>query len=732
MAKLMRIGIVIIACLVGAAVGTLSLPLDDAAAADPACPGSWPEQGYDGSLRQEDRGRIAFQDFFTDADGDRWFIIRSSDSNGYTTVRAYPATNNGYSADSPDEVCYLVVRKPGAAQDAAEPKQVVFPKEQEEPEPPDPCQVRGGPTGPARPAASRRSDPQGTDQSNIVAQLERNAAEFEYGIGRRCGNLTIATIGEPLTFNLALADDASSSNVLGYLFEGLTEVSWLTNREEPGLAQSWEHSTDGLTWTFHLRQDVRWNDGQPFTAHDVAFTFNRIIYNDDINANARAAFNFRVLDDATGEWRDEPMTVTVLDEYTVRFGLPVPSAPFLRSMGTAIYPKHILEQYVDARTFHTVWGIDTDPSEVIGTGPFTIAGYEPGRSLVLRRNTDYWLRDAAGNRLPYLDGIVYVQVHDLAAELARFRAGQSDVHGVLGEEFAGLAPLQDAENFIIHRRGPGLGLSFLAFNMNPGRNDAGESYVAPERLEWFRNMQFRQAVAHVIDKHAVIDDVYHGHAFPQSSSISPAAGDFHNPNVRRYEYDLDQANAILDDLGWTDTDGDGIREDSAGNSIEFTMVTNEGNTVRERTGAIIHQGLQSVGIGAAFEINPFAEIVPQLTTTYDWEAIVIGFGEGSDPHGGIVLWHSGENFHLWHPRQAQPATAWEAEIDDLYVRASQELNHEQRVALYHRAQEIVAENLPLIFTVRPERITAVRNVFGNTTATLYGLWDIRYLYRTDR
>ena len=94
--------------------------------------------------------------------------------------------------------------------------------------------------------------------------------------------------------------------------------------------------------------------------------------------------------------------------------------------------------------------------------------------------------------------------------------------------------------------------------------------------------------------------------------------------------------------------------------------------------------------------------------------------------------HSSENLHLWYPNQPQPATDWEAEIDRLYVRASRELDRGERVALYHRAQEIAAENVPLIYTTSPERLSALRNVFGNTTPTLYGLWDIRYLYRTDQ
>ena len=120
-----------------------------------------------------------------------------------------------------------------------------------------------------------------------------------------------------------------------------------------------------------------------FTAHDVDFTFNRIIYNDDIRPAAVPRSNSAILDEATGAWRDElPMTVTALDDYTVQCVLPVPFAPFLRSMGTAIYPKHILEPHVDDGHVHgDVWDIDTDPSEVIGTGPFTIASYIPGERV---------------------------------------------------------------------------------------------------------------------------------------------------------------------------------------------------------------------------------------------------------------------------------------------------------------------------------------------------------------
>ena len=558
----------------------------------------------------------------------------------------------------------------------------------------------------------------------IADELNMNAEVFEYTIGQAGGALTLATISKPLTLNLALAKDAGSSAVLGYLFEGLTETSWLTDEVEPALAESWTHSEDGLTWTFLLRQDVTWHDGEPFTAHDVEFTFNDIIYNEAIDTSARAAFNFRFLDEETGMWTEEQMTVAALDDYTVQCVLPVPFAPFLRSMGTAIYPKHILEPHVDDGTFAEVWGIDTDPAEIIGTGPFTIETHEPGERVVFHRNPDYWLTDDGGNPLPYLDQIVHIIVPDPETGLARFKAGEADVHGVLGEEFAELEPLQAEGNFTIYKRGPGFGSEFLTFNVNP-------EAVSPTKLTWFQNVRFRQAVAHIVDRDRIIDEVQHGLGYPQWSSVSPATGDFHNPSVRRYEYDTALANRMLDELGWVDTDGDGTREDDAGNSIAFSLVTNTQNSVREKIGRVIQQGLRDIGIQADYKLIEFSDLVSRLTSSYDWEAMIIGFTGGPDPYGGISFWHSSGIFHLWYPNQTEPATTWEAEIDDLYVRASQELDPDERVELYHRAQAIAAENVPVIYTTQAERLSAVRNVFGNTTPTLYGLWDSRYLYRTD-
>ena len=389
------------------------------------------------------------------------------------------------------------------------------------------------------------------------------------------------------------------------------------------------------------------------------------------------------------------MTVTALDDHTVRCDLPVPFAPFLRSMGTAIYPRHVVEPYDDEGKFDEAWDIDTNPAEIIGSGPFAIESYLPDRRLLLRRNPDYWLSDDAANGLPYLDWIVRLIVPDLETELARFKAGETYVHGVLVEEFAELDSLQDEGKFTIYRRGPAFGSTLLAFNMNP-------SAELGNKLTWFQNTLFRQAVAHSIDKERIIDEVQHGPAYPQWAAVSPAAGDFHNPAVRRHEYDIAKASNILDGLGWVDTDGDGTREDEAGHPIAFSLVINTQNSVREMIGMIIQDGLEDVGIAADFQLIEFGVLVAQLTSSYEWDAIVVGFSEGPDPQSGIGFWHSSGDLHIWHPNQQQPATTWEADVDDLYITASQELDEDERVSLYHRAQEIAAENLPIIFTTRGE------------------------------
>ena len=317
------------------------------------------------------------------------------------------------------------------------------------------------------------------------------------------------------------------------------------------------------------------------------------------------------------------MAVELIDDYTVRFVLPVPFAPFLRAMGTAIYPKHILEQAVSDGVFAETWGLDTDPAEIIGTGPFIMESYEPGQRVVLRRNPDYWLTDGEGEQLPYLDSLVHIIVPDIEAALQPSGQGKP-MYWVRGGITRGLSVRAGGE---LHDSpaGSGFGTTFLTFNQNPGMNpETGEPYVAPEKLAWFQNAEFRRAVSHAINRDVIIEEAFDGLGYPQWSPISPSAGDFHNPEVRRYEYDPAAAMAMLDDLGWMDQDGDGFREDADGNAITFTIVTNEENSIRTEVLALIREDLHAIGIDARAAARPFGEMVGQLTTSLRLEAIKIG------------------------------------------------------------------------------------------------------------
>ena len=579
---------------------------------------------------------------------------------------------------------------------------------------------------PAVHAVAQQTAPRDT---GLIARLKENAARFEYSIGKPGGTLTLSTISGPKTFNLAISTETSSTQILDYVFEGLVETSWLTAEVEPSLAERWESSEDGLVWTFFLRNDVEWADGAPFSADDVIFTFSKIIYNDAVPASARPGLTIRYRDDATQAWRKGQAKVEKVDAHTVRFTLPAPFAPFLRAMGTPIYPAHILEKHVDDGTFTSTWDVGTKPDDIIGTGPFVIQRYDAGERIVLKRNPRYWQRDAAGNALPYLDRVVYLVVPNLATALLKFQAGETDLLEVSGEHYPILKPQEAAKNFTLYKRGPNFGTTFLALNMNAGKNPNNDApFVDPVKLKWFRALDFRKALAHSIDKDSIIDNVMNGLGYPQWAAVSPAAGDFHNPNVTRYPYDIRKANALLDGLGWFDVDGDGVREDAEGNSLVFNLATNSGNTVRERVCTLMKQDLERIGIRVNLRFLEFNKLVSQLTSTYDWEAIVIGFTGGVEPHHGISFWHSSERLHLWFPNQEEPATEWEKRIDELFVRGSRELEHGKRVALYREFQQIASDHVPVVYTALAERITALRNRFGNATPTLFDLFDPRRLH----
>lgn len=524
--------------------------------------------------------------------------------------------------------------------------------------------------------------------------------------------LYLSTISDPKSFNLIISNETSTSSVLGFLFEGLTERNGITREIKPCLAKSWKYSKDGKRWTFNLRDDVLWSDGVPFTADDVVFTYNDLIYNKDIPTSLRDVFTID----------GKKLIVKKLGTYTVLFALPKVFAPLLHQLGSPILPKHILERYVLNKTFSSCWGVDTKPKDIVGTGPFIMSAYKPGERITYIKNPYYWKKDKKGNRLPYIERIIMFIVPDREAELASFKGGEIDVLSVMGKDWSDLKEGEKNGDYTLYNCGPTFGTTFLTFNQSP-------IYQKPPKISWFSNPLFRKAIAYCIDKQTIINNVMFGFGFPQHASMEEASGFFYNKDVIKYEYNPRKARKILDDIGFVDMDKDGIREDRMGGPIKFTLLTSVENTQRKDMGAIITKDLRDIGLDVTFTPIDFNKLVEILTSSHNWDAVLIGLTGGVEPHSGKNVWESSGNLHLFNPKPekeedkkiwALNLSAYEKEIDEIFNKGCQELDNKKRKKLYDRWQYIVSEHLPVIYTVNPASLFAVRNRLLNIKPSSYG------------
>jgi len=523
--------------------------------------------------------------------------------------------------------------------------------------------------------------------------------------------LVLSSTSDPKSFNDITAQETSTSMVTDLIYEGLIRTNALTLKEEPNLAESWNVSADGLEWVFHLRRDVVWNDGEPFSADDVLFTFNDLIYNEKIPASARDIFMIE----------GKKFKIEKVDDYTVKFTLPVKFAPFLRGMSQAILPKHKLKGIVEEGRFSFALGVNTPPSEVVGTGPYKLVAYNPGERIVFERNPRYWKRSQEGDRLPYIDKLIFIIVLNTDTAILKFLDNELDYIALRGMDYPLLKPKEAENNFTVYDVGPNFGTNFIAFNQNSGLNPKTQKpFVDPVKLKWFTNGDFRRAVAHAIDRKKIVEILMNGLGYPQDAAMSPSAGHFYNSNVIKYEYDLNKAREILAQAGFTDRNGDGTIEDKDGNPVQFNLITNAGSSERVQIASIIRHDLQKLGMQINFIAMEFNSLVSKINSSFDWDALVLGLTGGIEPHFGKNVWASDGHLHLWHPLQKSPATEWEKRIDEIFNQGVQELDENKRKVLYDEFQLIVSRELPVIYTVLPSSLLAVRNKFGNLKPVAYG------------
>lgn len=556
--------------------------------------------------------------------------------------------------------------------------------------------------------------------------------------------LVLTTLTDPKTFNYALNQEFPS--VFLFSYEGLTAEDGVTGEIKPALAETWEISPDQQRVVFTLRPGLQWSDGHPLTADDVVFTYKEIIFNRQIPTDAED--NLKI-----GPSGAFPK-VRKLDNRRVEFSLPEPFAPFLRTTtgppgNVAILPRHALQDSVQAQgsdgnlKFLSTWGTDTDPTQIVVNGPYRIASFTSGQRVVFRRNHHYWQRDDQGQQLPYIDRIIWQVIESTETQLLNFRSGDLDVMGdvrpLRPEYFALLKQEEQQRGIQVYNGGPWSGTTYISFNLNKAEDAKGRPIVDPVKSRWFNTLEFRQAIAYAIDRQQMINNVFQGIGVIQNSPVSVQSPYFLSPQagLKVYDYKLDRARELLLGAGF-EYNSQGQLLDAQGNRVQFTLLTNFGNKIREAIGAQIKQNLSQIGIQVDFSPINFNTLVDKLTSSRDWECHLIGFTGGVEPHSGANLWTSDGGSHTFNLGQqpGQPAIAgwqvseWEREIDRLFAAGAQEQDQTKRQAIYAQFQQIVQSQLPVIHLVNEVALVSVHErVQGLKYSGLpsWGLWNIEEL-----
>lgn len=541
-------------------------------------------------------------------------------------------------------------------------------------------------------------------------------------IGRSGGRLVISLRAEPKTLNPLTAADAPSREVIGAMQADLVHINRATQLTEPALAKSWKISPDGLQYTLTLRQGLRFSDGHPLDADDVLFTF-RVYLDESVHATQRDLL-------IVG---GKPITVRKLDAQTLVFQFAKPYGVEERLFdGLAILPRHLLEKPYQEGKLGQLWTTATPPSEWAGLGPFRLKEYVAGQKLVLERNPYYWKTDTKGNRLPYLDELVFLFVPSADVQVLRFQSGETDIISRLGaENFSVLGRQQ--RGYSMSDAGPGLEYNFLFFNLN----DLGEKSSADFALKqkWFRDVRFRQAISAAVDREAIVRLVYQGRGAALWSPVTLGNRRWVNSSIPHSPRSLDRARALLKEAGFswsTASNGESSLLDSKGKPVEFSILTSSSNADRTKMATLLQDDLKQLGIHVQVIPLEFRSLIDRVTQTKEYDSCLLGLASfDADPNSDLNVWLSSGGTHLWNPSQAHPSTAWEAEIDRLMEQQLSTPGYDQRKKLYDRVLEILAENQPMIFLASPDILVGAKNSVANLHPAVlepYVLWNVEQLY----
>jgi peptide/nickel transport system substrate-binding protein len=479
-----------------------------------------------------------------------------------------------------------------------------------------------------------------------------NAPTTAPGASAGTGSPTFAVFGAPQDpggFNPLLTDNGGSSPVWEFLFEGLVVPDSRTGAPSPCLAQSWEPSPDGLTWTFHIRPNVTWSDGQPFTAADVRFTFDTIL--DPKTASPRRS----ALANVAGYATPDPATFQVT--------LKQAACPFLvTTMLTPIVPKHALEGSTDFNTD------EFNSSRPISTGPFMFKEWQRGQQLTLAANPNYW-----GGR-PKIDQWIQRPVRNKQVLVDQLKLGEVDYGSVTPDTVEELS-------------------SQPHLNVVSGYNPTVITYIA-YNLErpLFQDKRVRQALTHALNRQSIVDTQLYGLGDVLSSPIAPVSW-ANNPNVPVFAYDVAAAQTLFREAGWA-PGPDGILQKD-GKAFSFTFTSSNSNPQRLAVVTIAQDAWKKVGVQVQPEVLDPGAFYAKYQQARDYDAIVEGNAAGltNDPDQSAI-WASasiasGTNFVRYR----------NSEVDRLLAqaRALPGCAQADRKVLYDEIQQIIADEQPFTF-----------------------------------
>jgi len=544
--------------------------------------------------------------------------------------------------------------------------------------------------------------------------------------GTRGGSMIRADILEYDTLNVVTTRSRSLYNVLKLVFEGLLSLNPITGEIQGSIAKDFEVINEGHSILLHLNDNVFFSDGQPCTTEDVLFTFEEIYMNPDVDTKKTDVLKIR----------DKTVGITAVDEGTIRFDLPLPYRPFLYTLAhIEILPKHILGPLIESagiEAFNREWGnLNGETGNVIGTGPYYIKGFQNGELLRLARNPHYEKKQwsLAREGMPYLDEIIELLDIDDETKLLKFQIGEIDFYDVKDVDIASgnleiLLENRHEGRYTIYSAGYTLASNhFLLFNQNPVAVDEKKRAVYQSQL-------FRKAISHLIDRVRIVNEVYKGYAYLDSSperDVSP----FYTKRAP-LPHDPAAAAELFSRLDLKDRNNDGYLELPSGDHFSFTILTNEDNPLRVKMAEMISENLKNGGIHADVAAIDYNALVTKLLDTFDWEAVIIGVEGTLEPNDAAWIWESGGPLHIWAPYLDTPQTDWEKRIDTIFALGRTTWDFNRAKAYYAEYQSIVAEQLPVINILIPAQLYGFRNDFDNvvpSAVTYNAIGIIPFLYR---